>query len=37
MASAELMQTRPVEYTADEVAAHRSQTDNWMIIHGEGW
>lgn len=36
MASPELTQTSPMEYTAEDVASHKGKTDNWMIIHGEG-
>lgn len=36
MAATEPAEIPPLEYTADEVAAHKSPSDNWMIIHGEG-
>ncbi|KAK3299862.1 uncharacterized protein B0H64DRAFT_351229 [Chaetomium fimeti] len=28
-------QTLPMEYTAEDVTAHKGKSDNWMIIHGE--
>lgn len=35
MASTESIQTQPTEHTAEDVALHKSPSDNWMIIHGE--